>query len=450
MTVCLLTHTWALSLRSAVSEVQDSQEKHRIQTWLDWKNQGRRYDLHFNPLPGRLTPENEKYAEGLYMRGLGFYVLALAYAVSLAVYLLLRLRFKVWGGQSVKNEYFTSTRRYAPGLLCGLGFFVFLSGGAVLLTGSHQAHSSIQTGVKATVDTALLTCAVLQQMKQTLITTNMQHFTDQPQFYISTNFLSQPTDEALQIAEQTKQLRKYTDVWESRRLALTLVLFCLGFVLFVLALLGFVLKVESMLFCFSVSMSVLGVLATVLYGLYVAEIVGTADYCEAVLSCVYDSVVPKENQGLGVFYRDFSSTSRMALLQGEQALHLAHSRAVSELSTRQHFLFSQDRLPSASDNTSQEWTRTIQVLSEAISVASMQDLEHYQGSRQVTQYCREVETEVCGSVMDELYLGFVGLVIVSTGFSLAVCGGFAAPRVIERWRREEQQQDLGKYNFYGT
>jgi len=52
--------------------------------------------------------------------------------------------------------------------------------------------------------------------------------------------------------------------------------------------------------------------------------------------------------------------------------------------------------------------------------------------------------------MDELYMGFVGLAIVSTGFSIAVCGGFAAPRVIERWRREEQQRHLGKYNFYGT
>lgn len=65
-------------------------------------------------------------------------------------------------------------------------------------------------------------------------------------------------------------------------------------------------------------------------------------------------------------------------------------------------------------------------------------------------YCREVETQVCGSLMDELYMGFVGLVIVSTGFSIAVCGGFAAPRVIEHWKREEQQRHLGKYNFYGT
>jgi hypothetical protein len=80
----------------------------------------------------------------------------------------------------------------------------------------------------------------------------------------------------------------------------------------------------------------------------------------------------------------------------------------------------------------------------------MQDLASYQKSHQVLEYCREIETQVCGSLMDELYLGFMGLVIVSTGFSIAVCGGFAAPRVIERWRREEQQRHLGKYNFYGT
>jgi hypothetical protein len=51
--------------------------------------------------------------------------------------------------------------------------------------------------------------------------------------------------------------------------------------------------------------------------------------------------------------------------------------------------------------------------------------------------------------MDDLYLGFVGLVIVSAGCGLAVCGGFAAPRVIERWKKEDLQKQLGKFNLYG-
>lgn len=457
--LCILAHTLAVSLQSAIgSSEPGSKERKRIQAWVDWKNQGRRYDFHFNALPGRLMPEHESYAEGLYMRGLGFYALAVAYALGLAVFLVLRLRFRVWGAQSVKNEYFTPSRRQAPGLLCGLGFLIYLSGGVVLLTGSHQAHLTIQTGIKATVDTALLTCSVLLEMKQALVTTNMQHSGAKPRFYINTAFLTEPTHDALEVAERTKQLQADAEQWERRRLVLTFVLFCLGFVLFTVALLGFLLKVESMLFCFGVSTSVLGVLATVLYGLYAAELVGSADYCEAVLSCVYDSVLPKEAQGLGVFYRDFSSSSRVALIQGHQDIGLAHTRTLSEINSRLQVLYNLS-LPSPPDLSllnsdpdidTQLWARTAQVLSVALEVMCIQDLASYQKSHQVLEYCREIETQVCGSLMDELYLGFMGLVIVSTGFSIAVCGGFAAPRVIERWRREEQQRHLGKYNFYGT
>ena len=375
MALCFLVPAFAVSMLSAVSASEpESKERKRIQSWTDWKNQGSRYDFHFNPLPGRLMPEHESYAEGLYMRGLGFYVLAVAYALGLSVFLVLRLRFRVWGAQSVKNEYFTASRRQAPGWLCGLGFFIFLSGGAVLLTGSHQAHITIQTGVKATVNTALLTSAVLLEMKQALVTTNMQHSTAQPRFYVGTGFLTEPTEDALEVAAQTKLLQREAEKWESRRLVLTCVLFCLGFVLFAIALLGFLLKVESMLFCFGVSTSVLGVLAAVLYGLYVAELVGSADYCEAVLSCVYDSVLPKEDQGIGFFYRDYSSSSRVALIQGQQDIRLAHTRALSEVNARLQVLYNRPTpadlslLASDPDTDTQLWARTAQVLSEALEV----------------------------------------------------------------------------------
>lgn len=376
--LCILVPALAVSVQSVLStEAPESKERKRIQAWTDWKNQGRRYDFHFNALPSRLMPEHEGYAEGLYMRGLGFYVLAVAYSVGLAVFLVLRLRFRVWGAQSVKNEYFTTSRRQAPGWLCVLGFFIFLSGGAVLLTGSHQAHITIQTGVKATVNTALLTSSVLLEMKQALVTTNMQHSTAQPRFYVSTGFLTEPTEDALEVAAHTKWLQTEVEKWESRRLVLTFVLFCLGFVLFVLALLGFLLKVESMLFCFGVSTSILGVLATVLYGLYVAELVGSADYCEAVLSCVYDSVLPKEDQGIGFFYRDFDSSSRVALIQGQQDIRTAHTQALSEVHARLQVLY--NRLPppdlsllaSDPDIDTQLWSHTVEVLSEALEVVDI-------------------------------------------------------------------------------
>ena len=111
-----------------------------------------------------------------------------------------------------------------------------------------------------------------------------------------------------------------------------------------------------------------------LYGLYVAELVGSADYCEAVLSCVYDSVLPKEDQGIGFFYRDFSSSSRVALIQGQQDIRLAHTRALSEVNARLQVLYNRPTpadlslLASDPDTDTQLWARTAQVLSEALEV----------------------------------------------------------------------------------
>lgn len=63
-------------------------------------------------------------------------------------------------------------------------------------------------------------------------------------------------------------------------------------------------------------------------------------------------------------------------------------------------------------------------------------------------YCKEIEEEVCYEIMDNIRLGLLCLGMLIIGFVIGAIGGLFSPRIIERWKKEESRQVLGKHNLY--
>jgi hypothetical protein len=88
-------------------------------------------------------------------------------------------------------------------------------------------------------------------------------------------------------------------------MAFSLVIFTLGMILYLICLISFIMKLETVAFSYGISMGVVFVLATSLNIMYSMALHGSGDYCEQVLSCLYDNKLPVTGFGMGYVLADF-------------------------------------------------------------------------------------------------------------------------------------------------
>lgn len=315
-----------------------------LNDWINWKNSIERYDMHFRKLPHKFTPETNTYHEGLIMQGL--------WAIMLAFFVLLKL-IVMWLGFSYIDNRRKAQKaipaentaiRWSGEFLCLIAFLMFFTGGMMMLMGSDSVRNEMDEGVQITYEHSSLLNRLLTDMKDEFITTNMvtstQMFLNKDlSLYISPSILTSLIEESRQNLVTTELLRQNVKEIEDDRLVYTMLSFCIGFISFMICLLALFLRLKMLSMSFSVLSGLLLVYNIFLFLPYTVSNVGSLDYCEEVLTCIYDNKYPESSTGLGYYFSDFSSVTyiqnaRIDLIKADYEVMNKTSTALTALNDR--------------------------------------------------------------------------------------------------------------------
>jgi hypothetical protein len=277
-----------------------------LNDWITWKNSIERHDMHFRKIPNKFTPETTSYHEGLIMQGL--------WALMLAGFVLIKLVLMWFGFSYIEarrkaqkaKPVESLAARWSGEFLCLAGFMIFFTGGMMMLMGSDTVRNEMDQGVQITYEHSSLLTKLLDNMKDEFITTNMLFLNKDLQLYIQPSILDGLIQESTENLASTELLRQNVRDLEDRRLIFTMLSFCLGFICYMICLLALFLRLKMLSIGFSVLSGLLLVFNIFLLLPYTVSNVGTLDYCEEVLSCIYDNKYPERDIGLGYYFADFS------------------------------------------------------------------------------------------------------------------------------------------------
>ena len=260
-----------------------------LNDWITWKNSIERHDMHFRKIPNKLTPETATYHEGLIMQGL--------WAIMLAGFALIKLILMWFGFSYIEarrkaqkaKPVESSVARWSGEFVCLAGFLMFFTGGMMMLMGSDTVRNEMDQGVQITYEHSSLLTKLLDHMKDEFITTNMLFLNKDLEIYIQPSILDGLIQESSENLASTELLRQNVRDLEDRRLIFTMLSFCLGFIFYMICLLALFLRLKMLSMSFSVLSGLLLVFNIFLFLPYTVSNVGTLDYCEEVLSCIYDN-----------------------------------------------------------------------------------------------------------------------------------------------------------------
>ncbi|CAG9316806.1 unnamed protein product [Blepharisma stoltei] len=442
-------------LEKETSELSPSSQN--LDSWISWKDQNSRFDAKFQPLPNVFTPESPNYSEGLIMQAWWAFLSSFIMLTALIVTIIFRLKLGYCGGKQLKNEQFTKQLKWTPGTLSFISYLLFLIGGVTLLFASGQISNQANSAVKITNAHSEATYSTLSQIKEELIEiSNQSHEEDSSFADIHYNLLEKSIEEAEKMQDKADNFEDDVNSLDKTRLIASFIIFCVGFVLYLIGFVAFVIKEETVALGFGISLWVMAVLTTLTYVPYIMELTGSIDYCESISECLDDSYIPLGNSGLSYYYSDLSNESKHDLTKIQAEISLSIDADLKLINSRLFNLYQINPITNSDSLRSmhellnndakilQLW-KILKVLENA-----MDDLVFFNRNYHVLNFCKDVNTKTCNDIMQNTRVGVIALSILVIAFILGAWGGFLAPRVVNRWRREEDENALAKHNLYGA
>lgn len=407
------------------------------------KNSRIRRDLSFNPIPNRFSPEESSYYEGLITESWWAFLLSALAIICFLIVFYLRFRFGYFGGKKLKNTEFTTMTRWTPGVVLTLGFILFFVSGTSLLVESSEITEKTEILLRITSNNAKEVFFETQGTHRNLISYNMMHVIDGNR--IKTEIMKRPLKESEDGLVKAKEFYKDVKMMNNRRVVVTLVVFCLGFIVFALGALSFVLKIESLGHALAISMAVMVSLNFLVIVPYVVQRVASTDFCEQIIECTDDKSLPVDGFELGFYFSDFSQSSKDLLKISQKDLTKTLETTKSHVSQIQGFPVNSYTEVKYIERSLEDsvWVNSFVILEEANrSVGKMKN------SFYIEKLCRNIHDEVCGDVFSNFLLGEFTVVVMAISFAVASASGFLAPRIFQRWKLEEEQNSLAKHNLY--
>jgi hypothetical protein len=402
-----------------------------------------RHDFYFNTIPSRFSPDERSYYQGLIMEGWWGGLLSISTIILLVLVLYLRFQYGYFGGKKLKNTEYTIYVRWAPGLIFIVSFLLFFISGINLLIQSQKITNKSESLGKITIEN---TKTALNQISTTydyLISINMQHATDD--LYLKTAVLKGPLEEIKDSYKRARYFGKDIRNLDNRRVISTLVVFCLGFILYGIGLIGFFLKIESIGYALAISMAILGALDCLIAIPYVMQRVASTDLCEQILECTQDNSLPVYGYEIGYYFSDLSKVTKDNLDFSIKDINKQFQKAINKVSEHQGFPVSSYKDIKEPDNDlySIVWTNSLAVLEKSNSNLAQLKSGHF-----IKSLCKDIEKSICGNVFSSFVLAEFTVFILWVSLLLGFCSGLLAPRVFVRWRQEDEQDTLAKHNLY--
>jgi hypothetical protein len=402
------------------------------------KNKKPRFNFNLEQIPSRFTPEDPDYFSGLLMESWFAVFLTILSFISLAVVVYLRMRYGYFGGKKLKNSEFTQFVRWTPGFLLTLSFLLFFLSGASLLIESQKISESSERLFSISQDFSLKTSESFQFINDYLINFNMVHSTDGLQF--NTNTLKLPKKE-LKIME--KSFNYFQDDLErvnNRRVIVTLVVFCFGFIIFFIGILSFLVKIESLGYILAVSLGILMALDFLVLVPYMTQRVLYLDFCEQVVECDVENSIPVAGQELGYYFFDFSQESKKTFKQAQNEIQDLAEATQKYLS---HYEDQGSSKKNTADLEESLWLNSLVILQ-----GSQKKLEKLGNGFFIKKLCKDIDSQICSQGFGSFLVAEFIVIVLAISFGIGFFAGLLAPRVIERWRFEEDQTVLSKHNMY--
>ena len=402
------------------------------------KNVKPRYDLGFDKISSRFTPEDPSYYEGLITEGWWAVLLCLVSILTLFSILYSRFRYNYFGGKNLKNTEFTTYVRWAPGFLLIMSFLLFFISGMSLLIESSKITAKVENLGEITYKHSKAELGDIESTYQSLISTNMQHVGDS--LYVTVTSLNKPLQEATEGVKMAKVFKKDVKQLNNRRVISTLVVFCLGLIFYLLGALGFALKIESLGYGLAVSMGVLASLNFLVAIPYVMERVASTDFCEQIIECTVDNSLPVSGYEIGYYFSDFSKLSKD---QMEVSIKDIMNQLIIARPEAGKYVSIGGEVSGAVRLESFIWKDTVSTLEQAVN-----QIQQMKNSFYIKSLCENIREEVCGEVFGSFMLAEFTIFLLAISFFLGLWSGLLAPRVFTRWRQEEERSTLAKHNLY--
>ena len=298
------------------------------------KNAENRYNLKFDKISNRFSPEDPSYYEGLFIEGLWAIGLSILIILLLLGISYIKFRYGYFGGKKLKNTEFTTYVRWTPGLIFSVSFILFFISGISLLIESSKITDKAENLEKLAVDNSRLLFNDIDNTYQYLISLNMQHIDDG--LYVTINNLDLALEESKNNVKKAKNFKNDIKLLNNRRAVVTIVSFCLGIIFFGLGVLSFILKIESLGYALAISMGVMASLEILVAIPYVMERVASTDMCEQIIECNVDNSLPVDGYELGYYFSDFSKLTKDHLGVSLQDLNSQLNIAKSQVNSIQN------------------------------------------------------------------------------------------------------------------
>lgn len=403
------------------------------------KNLKPRYKMNLEKTTNRFTPEDPEYYEGLLMEGWWALSFCIFSFLILGIVLYLRLRYGHFGGKKLKNSEFTQCVRWTPGFLLTLSFLIFFVSGISLLVESQKITDIVSKLNAITKDFSIQTMQSSKYLHDNLINVNMMHVSDG--LYFDIQELKIPLNEAKLTVKS--QVYFYEDllILNNRRVILTLVIFCLGFIVFVIGIITFVLKIGTLGYTLAVAMGVLMSLNFLVLIPYIMQKVANLDFCEQIIECHEENSIPVSGHEIGYYFSDFSLQSKTLLKQSENEVEKMIIYVKENISKLQGYT----KKPFYGSFSLEEsvWLNSLVILENAESKMGKLASGYY-----IKNLCKDVDVQVCSQSFSSFLLSEFIIFILAVSLFIGCLSGLYAPRVIERWKFEEDQLSLSKHNLY--
>ena len=185
------------------------------------KNAENRYNLKFDKISNRFSPEDPSYYEGLFIEGLWAIGLSILIILLLLGISYIKFRYGYFGGKKLKNTEFTTYVRWTPGLIFSVSFILFFISGISLLIESSKITDKAENLEKLAVDNSRLLFNDIDNTYQYLISLNMQHIDDG--LYVTINNLDLALEESKNNVKKAKNFKNDIKLLNNRRAVVTIV-----------------------------------------------------------------------------------------------------------------------------------------------------------------------------------------------------------------------------------
>lgn len=404
------------------------------------KNLKPRFKMNLDKISNRFMPEDPDYYEGLLMEGWWALSLSIFSLILLGFVLYLRIRYGYFGGKKLKNSEYTQFVRWTPGFLLTLSFLLFFVSGVSLLVESQNITDIANKLNFITKEFSMQTMQNTKYLNDNLINVNMMHVTDG--LYFDVRDLQVPLNEAKFTVKSQTYFYEDILVLNNRRVVITLVIFCLGFIIFVIGIITLVLKIGSLGYTLAVAMGVLMSLNFLVLIPYIMQRVANLDFCEQILECYQENSIPVSGHEVGYYFSDFSQQTKSLLKKSEIEVGKMIIGTKDVISKFQSFSKSSS-LGESLNFEEAIWLNTLVILEN-----SENKMEKLASGYFIKKLCEDVSANVCSQSFGSFLLSEFSIVILAVSLCIGCLSGLYAPRVIERWKFEVDQLSLSKHNLY--